>query len=58
MHTTNNVKLKTTTKKQIQITRDLTPQFARKQMQMEIMEHVQSPVSTRIRLLGFYGKNL
>ncbi|XP_053960839.1 sodium/hydrogen exchanger 9 isoform X5 [Anastrepha ludens] len=25
---------------------------------MEIMEHVQSPVSTRIRLLGFYGKNL
>ncbi|XP_046806745.1 sodium/hydrogen exchanger 6 isoform X1 [Lucilia cuprina] len=25
---------------------------------MEILEHVQSPVSTRIRLLGFYGKNL
>ncbi|XP_020810194.1 sodium/hydrogen exchanger 6 isoform X3 [Drosophila serrata] len=25
---------------------------------MEIMEHVQSPVSTRIRLLGFYGKKL
>ncbi|XP_058984301.1 sodium/hydrogen exchanger 6 [Musca domestica] len=25
---------------------------------MEIMENVQSPVSTRIRLLGFYGKNL
>ncbi|XP_037960713.1 sodium/hydrogen exchanger 6 isoform X3 [Teleopsis dalmanni] len=25
---------------------------------MEIMEHTQSPVSTRIRLLGFYGKNL
>ncbi|XP_065719529.2 sodium/hydrogen exchanger 6 isoform X3 [Drosophila suzukii] len=25
---------------------------------MEILEHVQSPVSTRIRLLGFYGKKL
>ncbi|XP_067621472.1 sodium/hydrogen exchanger 6 [Eurosta solidaginis] len=25
---------------------------------MEIMDSVQSPVSTRIRLLGFYGKNL
>ncbi|KNC22221.1 hypothetical protein FF38_01874 [Lucilia cuprina] len=27
-------------------------------LKMEILEHVQSPVSTRIRLLGFYGKNL
>ncbi|XP_034128881.1 sodium/hydrogen exchanger 9 isoform X3 [Drosophila guanche] len=25
---------------------------------MEILEHVQSPVSTRVRLLGFYGKKL
>ncbi|XP_034473773.1 sodium/hydrogen exchanger 6 isoform X6 [Drosophila innubila] len=25
---------------------------------MEILEHVQSPVSTRIKLLGFYGKKL
>ncbi|XP_075151637.1 na[+]/H[+] hydrogen exchanger 3 isoform X3 [Haematobia irritans] len=25
---------------------------------MEIMEHAQNPVSTRIQLLGFYGKNL
>ncbi|XP_017852708.1 sodium/hydrogen exchanger 6 isoform X4 [Drosophila busckii] len=25
---------------------------------LEILEHVQSPVSTRIRLLGFYGKKL